>query len=154
MKKPAASLKNRPNCVVVTGLSGAGKTVTLRALEDLGYFAVDNLSLQLLPSLVGLYGRWGQRLPRVAVGVDVRTGLPAKDFKRSLANLKKDGFQVRVLFLDTDNNTLLRRFSETRRRHPLGGSIADGISRERRQLANAKRLALSRWGLFTRAAWR
>ncbi len=126
---------------MVTGLSGAGKTVTLRALEDLGYFCVDNLPLKLLPSLIDLYRQWGQRLTRIAVGVDVRTALPAREFSQSLKTLRKGGFPLRVLFLDCDNTTLLRRFSETRRRHPVGGSVTDGIRRERRILGEIKNLA-------------
>lgn len=126
------------DCVVVTGLSGAGKSVTLRALEDLGYFCVDNLPLQLLPSLIQLYRRWGQPLTRIAVGVDVRTGMPAGELHRSLERMRRDGIPFRVLFVDSDNTTLLRRFSETRRRHPLSGSVASGIRRERRILREIK----------------
>ncbi|HMU96530.1 MAG TPA: RNase adapter RapZ [Elusimicrobiota bacterium] len=122
------------DCVVVTGLSGAGKTSALRALEDMGYFCVDNLPLPLLPSLLRLYRTWGHRLTRIAVGVDVRTGLPARVFRRSLADLRKEGIVPRVVFMDADNTTLFRRFSETRRRHPLGGTVSNGIRRERRIL--------------------
>lgn len=120
--------------MVVTGLSGAGKTSALRALEDMGYFCVDNLPLPLLPSLLRLYRTWGHRLTRIAVGVDVRTGLPARVFRRSLADLRKEGIVPRVVFMDADNTTLFRRFSETRRRHPLGGTVSNGIRRERRIL--------------------
>lgn len=122
------------DCVVITGLSGAGKTSALRALEDMGYFCVDNLPLPLLPSLLRLYRTWGHRLTRIAVGVDVRTGLPARVFRRSLADLRKEGIEPRVVFMDADNTTLFRRFSETRRRHPLGGTVSNGIRRERRIL--------------------
>jgi len=127
------------NCVVVTGLSGAGKSLALHALEDLGYFCVDNFPLELLPSLLAHYRHAGQRLTRIAVGVDVRTG--TGDFRDALASLKRQGVSPRVLFLDADNNTLLRRFSETRRRHPLGGSVISGIQRERRHLNEVKSLA-------------
>jgi UPF0042 nucleotide-binding protein len=127
--------------VVVTGLSGAGKTVVLRALEDLGYFCVDNLPLELLPSLLQLYRRWGRSLSRVAVGVDVRTGLPAGALAKSLERFKKEASGARVLFLDSDNETLQRRFSETRRRHPLSGAVSAGIRRERKALREVKALA-------------
>ncbi len=126
------------DCVVVTGLSGAGKTSALRALEDTGYFCVDNLPLSLLPALLRLYRTWGQRLTRIAVGVDVRTGLPSQVFKRSLADLRREGISPRVVFLDADPDTLLRRFSETRRRHPLGGAVRNGIRRERGLLNDVK----------------
>jgi len=124
--------------VVVTGLSGAGKTLALRALEDVGYFCVDNLPLDLLPNLLALYRRWGRRLARVAVGVDVRTGLPKGGLARSLERFKAEDPDARILFLDADNATLLRRFSETRRRHPLSGPVSQGIRRERVSLRKVK----------------
>jgi UPF0042 nucleotide-binding protein len=127
--------------VVVTGLSGAGKTVVLHVLEDLGYFCVDNLPLELLPSLIRLYGRRGRRLARVAVGVDVRTGFPPGGLALSLQKFKAEDPEAGILFLDTDNATLLRRFSETRRRHPLSGTVSDGIRRERTILRGVKDLA-------------
>ena len=128
-------------CVVVTGLSGAGRTSALRALEDMGYFAVDNLPLPLLPDLMRMYRGWGQRLTKVAVGVDVRTGLPARVYRRSLNALRREGIETRVLFLDADDPTLLRRYSATRRRHPLSGSVASGIRRERALLHDIQALA-------------
>jgi UPF0042 nucleotide-binding protein len=127
--------------VVVTGLSGAGKTTALRALEDVGYFCVDNLPLELLPSLVQLYHRRGRRLSRIAVGVDVRAGFSSADLARSLERFKKDDPGARILFLEADNATLFRRFSETRRRHPLSASVPDGIRRERSILKAVKVLA-------------
>ncbi|MBL0059548.1 MAG: RNase adapter RapZ [Elusimicrobia bacterium] len=129
------------DCVVVTGLSGAGKTSALRALEDMGYFCVDNLPLPLLPRLIRLYRDWGQRLTKIAVGVDVRTGLPARVFKKSIGDLTRQNIAPRVLFMDADNTTLFRRYSETRRRHPLAGSVASGIRRERRILHDVAVLA-------------
>lgn len=128
-------------CVVVTGLSGAGKSTVLRALEDLGFFCVDNLPLQLLPSLLQLYRQWGQPLHRVAVGVDVRTGRPARDLVRSLEDLSHEGFHTRVLFVDADLDTLFRRYSETRRRHPLGRTVREGIRREQKLLAQVQERA-------------
>ncbi len=139
--KPAARRAGEFDRVVVTGLSGAGKTVVLRALEDLGYFCVDNLPLELLPSLLQLYRRWGRSLSRVAVGVDIRTGMPAGALARSLERFKKEALNARVLFLDADNATLQRRFSETRRRHPLSGAVSGGIRRERAALREVKALA-------------
>jgi UPF0042 nucleotide-binding protein len=129
------------DCVVVSGLSGAGKTTALRALEDMGYFCVDNLPLSLLPPLIHLYQNWGQTLTKIAVGVDVRTGLPARIFRKSIGDLTRQNISPRVLFMNADNNTLLRRFSETRRRHPLAGSVPNGIRRERRLLHDVAALA-------------
>jgi UPF0042 nucleotide-binding protein len=122
-------------------LSGAGKTTALRALEDMGYFCVDNLPLSLLPPLIRLYRNWGQTLTKIAVGVDVRTGLPARIFRKSIGDLTRQNISPRVLFMNADNNTLLRRFSETRRRHPLAGSVPNGIRRERRMLHDVAALA-------------
>ena len=138
---PRTTVAGEFDRVVVTGLSGAGKTVALRALEDVGYFCVDNLPLELLPSLIQLYRRWGRSLSKIAVGVDVRAGLPAGGLARSLERLKKEDPRARVLFLDSDNATLQRRFSETRRRHPLSGTVYAGIRRERAALREVKALA-------------
>jgi UPF0042 nucleotide-binding protein len=129
------------DCVVVTGLSGAGKTTALRALEDMGYFCVDNLPLPLLPRLIELYRDWGQALTKIAVGVDVRTGLPARVFRKSIGDMTRQNIAPRVLFMNADNVTLQRRYSETRRRHPLSGSVANGIRRERRILHDVAALA-------------
>lgn len=124
---------------MVTGLSGAGKSLALHALEDLGYFCVDNFPLQLLPTLIDFYRHTSQRLSRIAAGVDVRTG--TKGFQEALAMLRKRGVSLRVVFLDCDNDTLLRRFSETRRRHPLSGAVQAGIRAERRRMKDVKALA-------------
>jgi RNase adapter protein RapZ len=136
---PAPRADARLECVVVTGLSGAGKSSALHALEDLGYFCIDNFPLQLLPPLIAHYRNSGQRLTRIAVGVDVRTG--TRGVKDWLTRLRRQGVEVRVLFLEADNTTLMRRFSETRRRHPIGGSLASGIRTERRRLQELKTLA-------------
>ena len=132
MEKEAA----RPQFLVVTGLSGAGKTSALKVLEDLGYEAVDNLPLSLLSVLVGQVRGLHQPL---AVGVDIRTrdfGIDAllEELEALIANPDID---VRLLFLDCDNAVLQRRFTETRRRHPLAADrpLMDGITHERNLLA-------------------
>lgn len=133
-----------PSCraVVVTGLSGAGKTSALKVLEDLGYEAVDNLPVSLLSGLV----RPGEGLARpLAVGVDIRT----RDFGvdpvlAAIDRLKAEqGLDVRILFLDCDDDVLTRRFTETRRRHPLAADrpLLDGIRHERALVTPLKRLA-------------
>lgn len=138
---PKRKLVRPMDCVVVTGLSGAGKTTALRALEDMGFFCVDNLPLPLLPRLIQLYRDWGQTLTKIAVGVDVRTGLPARVFRKSIGDLARQNIAPRVLFMNADNTTLQRRYSETRRRHPLSGAVANGIRRERRLLHDVSTLA-------------
>ncbi|MCR6629057.1 MAG: RNase adapter RapZ [Magnetospirillum sp.] len=128
--------------VIVTGLSGAGKTSALKVLEDLGYEAVDNLPVSLLFSLV----RPGEGLSRpLAVGIDIRT----RDFgidpiSDAIATLRAEqGLDVRVLFLDCDDDVLRRRFTETRRRHPLATDrpLIDGIRHERTLVSPLKRCA-------------
>ncbi|GBD43588.1 Nucleotide-binding protein [bacterium HR40] len=121
--------------VVVTGLSGAGRTSALRALEDIGFEAVDNLPIGLLPRL--LHTDRGLDRP-LAVGVDPRTRAfdPAL-LLATVERLRRRQLPVRLLYLEADDDTLLRRFSETRRRHPLAADrpVADGIARERQILA-------------------
>jgi RNase adapter protein RapZ len=138
-RRNSSSLSAGIDCVVVSGLSGAGKTLALRALEDLGYFCVDNFPLHLLSPLIAYYRDMGQHLTKIAIGVDVRTG--TLGLRQSLLKLQKQGVHSRVLFLDCDDDTLLRRFSETRRRHPLSGSVLSGIRKERRSLDEVKTIA-------------
>jgi RNase adapter protein RapZ len=118
--------------VVVTGLSGGGKSTTLRALEDLDYFCVDNLPLPLVePCLELLAGQAEGASGKVALGIDARQGALLASFRDTLARLRKH-HQVEVLFLDADDDLLVRRYSETRRRHPLAGDdLRAGIVRER-----------------------
>ncbi|MDO1528282.1 RNase adapter RapZ [Fulvimonas sp. R45] len=124
--------------VVLTGMSGGGKTVALRALEDLEFYCVDNLPPALLPQLVDAVGRGAGRRRRIAVGVDVRNrGADFTHLPTILSELAATGVQPHLIFLDCRNDVLLKRYSETRRRHPLatrGMSLADAIGKERRLL--------------------
>lgn len=103
--------------VVITGMSGSGKSLALRALEDSGYYCVDNLPPELLASFVAL--EHSHRSQRVAVAMDVRSATALPLVPQQLNRLRAEGVQVRSLFLDASTGTLVRRFSETRRRHPL-----------------------------------
>lgn len=130
-----------PRILLVTGLSGAGRTTTLRILEDLGYEAIDNLPLGLLPALVGSLGP-GRCL---AVGVDVRTrGFRAAQLSAQLSELRADPrIEVQLLFLDCDDEMLRRRFTETRRLHPLATDrpVTDGIRLERSMVTPLREVA-------------
>ncbi len=120
--------------VVVTGLSGAGKSTVLRALEDLDYYCVDNLPLPLLEKLVELLTKEGETT-KVALVVDAREGEFLLGCRETFRALQAKGHVVEVLFLDAPDDALLRRFSETRRRHPLAGDdLRAGIERERDML--------------------
>ena len=125
--------------IVLTGMSGGGKTVALRALEDLEFYCVDNLPSALLPQLVNavIQERRGKRR-RIAVGVDVRNrGTDFAHMPAVLSGLAAAGVQVHLIFLDCRDEVLIKRYSETRRRHPLatrGLSLADAIAEERRLL--------------------
>ena len=131
---------NAVHLVVLTGMSGGGKTVALRALEDLEFYCVDNLPASLLPRLVNavLEDRGGRRMMRIAVGVDARNREHDIEIMPSvLSELAEAGVQVHLLFLDCRDEVLIKRYSETRRRHPLAMrnvSLADAIAAERRLL--------------------
>lgn len=121
------------HCIIVTGMSGAGRSVALGALEDLGLFCVDNLPLQLLPKLADLYHESGIKLKQIAVGIDVRIGALLDEITKSLQDLSRRGITYQVIYLEASDDVLTRRFSETRRRHPLGVSVGGGIREERRR---------------------
>src|SRR5512133_96133 len=129
--------------VIITGLSGSGKTTALRALEDIGFFCVDNLPVVLLPKFLEIQSDPAKEIKRVAMVMDLRErGFLAK-YARIFTRLKEKGYRIEVLFLDAADEAILHRFSETRRSHPLAprGSLMDGISLEREKLAAMKRMA-------------
>jgi UPF0042 nucleotide-binding protein len=119
--------------VVITGLSGAGKSTAMAAFEDEGYFCVDNLPSEMIRSLVELFMHTGAKVERAAIVSDVRAGSYFEGLAAILDELQGSGVKVRVLFLEADEQTLLTRYQETRRRHPLAphGSVLEGIRRER-----------------------
>jgi RNase adapter protein RapZ len=123
--------------VVITGFSGAGKSTAMAVFEDEGYFCVDNLPSEMIRSLVDLFMHKGSKVARAAVVSDVRGGTYFAGLAAMLDDLRASGVRHRVLFLEADEQTLLTRYKETRRRHPLAptGSVTDGIAREREALA-------------------
>jgi RNase adapter protein RapZ len=122
--------------VVITGFSGAGKSTAMAAFEDEGYFCVDNLPSEMIRSLVELFMHTGSKVRRAAVVSDVRGGTYFEGFATMLDELRAAGVKHRLLFLDADEQTLLTRYKETRRRHPLAptSSVSEGIARERELL--------------------
>jgi UPF0042 nucleotide-binding protein len=128
--------------VVLTGMSGSGKSTAIRALEDAGYFCIDNLPVLLVPRLTELAELAGSTT-RLGLVIDAREGTMLGEAPRVLADLRREGHQVAVLFLDASDESLQRRFSETRRRHPLApeGSVAEGLRRERQMLRELRLMA-------------
>jgi UPF0042 nucleotide-binding protein len=126
--------------VIVTGLSGAGKSTALRVFEDLGFFCVDNLPPALLPKFADLCLRSGERVRRVALGIDIRGGEFFAELFSAVEEVARRGLHADILFLDAADDVLVRRFKETRRKHPLAqtGSILAGIRTERRRLEAVK----------------
>jgi UPF0042 nucleotide-binding protein len=132
-----------PKVVILTGVSGSGKTTALRALEDAGFYCVDNLPIVFLEKLLELSGHTAGEVSRLALVVDAREGRFLAEAPRAIEEVRKKG-EVEVLFLDATDESLVRRYSETRRRHPLageGGTVMEGIAAERRALSQLKEIA-------------
>ena len=131
---------SEPAVVIVSGLSGGGKTAAAKLFEDLGYTVVDNLPGELLPDLAELVSADRTRFARVAIVLDVRAGDPTLALAAMRGALEGRGIRPRVLFLEASDDALIRRYSETRHRHPLGESrgIANSIAEERRRLDSVR----------------
>lgn len=126
--------------VIVTGLSGAGKSMALKTLEDLGYFCADNIPLPLVEKFAELSTAPESEYNKVALGVDVRAGIEGDRMQRVLERLAMEGISYEILFLDASDSVLLKRYKETRRSHPLarGSRIDEGIRQERLAMAFLK----------------
>lgn len=129
--------------VIITGLSGSGKSTAVRALEDEGFFCLDNLPIALFPTFIELVGRSDDKVRDVALVMDIRGRDFLKGYEKVLQEIGEAGHAVEVLFFDATDEVLIRRFSETRRRHPAldNGSVPEGIRFEREQLADLRRIA-------------
>lgn len=123
-----------PRLVIVTGLSGAGKTQALRCLEDIGFFCVDNLPPSLIPKFADLCAGAAAPIQRIALVVDVRGGELFDAVFEVLAEFNKESIPYEIVFLEASDETLVRRFKESRRPHPLGGDLLDSIQNERARL--------------------
>lgn len=129
--------------VIVTGLSGSGKSTALKALEDIGFFCVDNLPIMLLPKFLDLQSGASSEVSKIALVMDLREKYFLEKHIEILSRLKKKKYNIEILFLDTNDDLLLRRFSETRRMHPLseGKTILECIKLERDKLHKLKKMA-------------
>ena len=129
--------------VIITGMSGAGKSTALKMLEDMGYFCVDNLPIALLGKFAELAGAPGGEINKVALGVDIRSGQALGELETELEKLAIKGLSYEILFLDASDSVLVKRYKETRRSHPLakGGRVDKGIQEEREKLAFLKKHA-------------
>ncbi len=129
--------------VVITGLSGAGKSFAIKVFEDIGYFCVDNLPTTLIPTFAELTMRSTRDIRNVALGIDVREGEYLPHLVEALGELRRREYPVEVLFLEASDESLVRRYHESRRKHPLAGdgNILDGIRAERKALAQFREIA-------------
>jgi UPF0042 nucleotide-binding protein len=145
--------------ILISGLSGSGKTTAIKALEDIGFYCVDNLPILLLPKFIELCEQSGGKISKVAMVEDIRSTLsyPAReetenvekgkgfleDSRKIIQDLREEGYPIEILFLDSSDPVLMRRFSETRRQHPLAvrGSIREGIRLEREGLQGIRDMA-------------
>ena len=129
--------------VIITGLSGAGKSYAIKCFEDLGYFCVDNLPTTLIPTFAELCANSSREIKNIALGVDVREGEYLEHLLEILAALRGAGHAPEVLFLEAADEILVRRYHESRRRHPLAGegNVLDGIRAERKALAHLREAA-------------
>lgn len=136
--------KSSTRFVFITGLSGSGKSLAIRALEDAGFFCVDNLPPKLIGPFAELTAKGGEQIDRVAIVADIRERGFLKDFPGVFQQLQNRGFHTTLLFLEARDEILVRRFSESRRPHPVAtgkGSLSDAVRAERRKLAPIRKLA-------------
>lgn len=129
--------------VILTGMSGAGKSTALKMMEDMGYFCVDNLPIALIEKFSELSSAENAELSKVAVGVDIRSGQSLDELGNILVNMRAQGRTFEILYLDANDTVLVKRYKETRRNHPLamGERVDKGIAQERRRLEFLKRQA-------------
>jgi UPF0042 nucleotide-binding protein len=129
--------------VIITGLSGSGKSTGVRVLEDEGFLCIDNLPVSLVPTFVELVEKSKDRTREVALVMDIRDLESLRGYHEVLKQIREAGHTVEIIFLDASDEVLIRRFSETRRRHPASesGSVPEGIRYERQELAGLRRIA-------------
>ena len=126
--------------VIITGLSGAGKSNAVKVFEDMGYFCVDNLPAPLIPKFAELCLQSAGKVAKIALVIDIRGDLFLNDLNRNLDELRKMEIPYQILFLEASDEVLIQRFKETRRNHPLSpqGTVSDGIAKEREKLSELR----------------
>lgn len=130
--------------IIVTGLSGAGKSEATKSLEDMGYFCVDNLPVPLIPKMADLLVVPGTEINKAALGVDIRSGQSFRELEKVLEELDQTGMKYEILYLESSEDVLIKRYKETRRFHPLSGKngrVDQGIKEERKRLSFLKERA-------------
>ena len=127
--------------IIVTGMSGSGKTTALKMLEDAGFYCVDNIPLPLVEKFIELVAMPENEIDKMVLGLDVRADLHFEDAHEILKGLKEKGYPMQILFLDSDDNSLINRYKETRRLHPLApyGRVEDGVKKEREILEELRK---------------
>lgn len=127
--------------VVVTGMSGGGKSTALKMLEDIGYYCVDNLPISLIDKFMELIITPGSEIGKVALGLDVRAGQSFSDIAEILQRMRESGYKFEILFMEASENVLIKRYKETRRVHPLSmeGRVEDGVRQERTMLEDIRK---------------
>lgn len=125
------------NYVIITGMSGAGKSTALNYMEDMGYFCVDNFPVPLLEKFIEFADTGDKHYQQIAIGIDIRSGSALQELDEIVKRLRQEGCDIRILFMDASDAVLLRRYKETRRTHPLAGKerLEKGIAMEREQIA-------------------
>ncbi|MEA1921911.1 MAG: RNase adapter RapZ [Pseudomonadota bacterium] len=138
--------KGQTSVVIVTGLSGAGKTSALNVLEDIGYFCIDNLPVAFLPKFLELSGNFSPTIKGIALVMDLREEHFLKGFPGLYRKIKKASIALELIFLEADDKSLIKRYSETRRKHPVSveGSVVQAVARERELLQEIRSLASCR----------
>lgn len=131
------------NLVIISGLSGSGKSTAVNVLEDMGYYCVDNIPPTLLPAFIDLCKNSDKEISKVALGIDIRERVSFDSAPGVIKSFRDNGYPVDMIFLESNDVTIIKRYKETRRKHPLSddGNIIEGISRERKMLEELKGLS-------------